>query len=67
MCARKKIPTEIVELYQSLPLGDCINLYRIQHANLNHQTRRVTQAIIGCKAIYGAEYKPNKGGANVQG
>ena len=49
----------VVELYQSLPVEQCIELYLMQHENMYTWQRRIILSIIGAKTVYKDGYKPN--------
>lgn len=49
----------VVELYQSLPIEQCVELYLMQYDNMNNWQRRTVLSIIGAKTVYKDGYKPN--------
>lgn len=49
----------VVELYQSLPVEQCVELYLMQHENMYTWQRRIILSIIGAKTVYKDGYKPN--------
>lgn len=49
----------VVELYQSLTIEQCIELYLRQYDNLNAWQRRSVLSIIGAKTVYKEKYRPN--------
>ena len=49
----------VVELYQSLTIEQCVELYLKQHDNLDYWQKRVVLSIIGAKTVYKDEYRPN--------
>ena len=49
----------VVELYQSLTIEQCVELYLKQHDNLDYWQKRVVLSIIGAKTVYKDEYMPN--------
>ena len=49
----------VVELYQSLPVEQCVELYLMQHDNMKPWQRRSVLSIIGAKTVYKDGYKPN--------
>ena len=51
-----KADKSILALHDSLPWEHCVELYRIQHDNLNRRTRFALRAMIGAKVIYGENY-----------
>jgi hypothetical protein len=51
-----KADRTVLALYDSLTLEQCLELYKVQHDNLNRKTRFALRAIIGAKVIYGENY-----------
>lgn len=51
-----KVDNTVCKLYKALTLEQCLELYRMQHDNLNKKTRFLLRTIIGAKIIYGANY-----------
>ena len=49
----------VIELYQSLPIEQCVELYLMQHENMYTWQRRIILSIIGAKTVYKDGYKPN--------
>lgn len=49
----------VIELYQSLPVEQCVELYLMQHENMYTWQRRIILSIIGAKTVYKDGYKPN--------
>ena len=49
----------VIELYQSLPVEQCVELYLMQHDNMKPWQRRSVLSIIGAKTVYKDGYKPN--------
>lgn len=49
----------IIELYQSLTIEQCVELYLRQYDNLKPWERRSVLSIIGAKTVYKEEYRPN--------
>ena len=49
----------VVELYQSLPVEQCVELYLMQHENMYTWQRRIILSIIGAKTVYKDGCKPN--------
>lgn len=49
----------IIELYQSLTIEQCVELYLRQYDNLNPWQRRTVLSIIGAKTVYKDEYRPH--------
>lgn len=49
----------VVELYQSLPVEQCVELYLMQHDNMKPWQRRSVLSIIGAKTVYKDKYRPN--------
>ena len=49
----------VVELYQSLPVEQCVELYLMQYDNMKPWQRRIILSIIGAKTVYKDGYKPN--------
>ncbi len=49
----------VIELYQSLPIEQCVELYLMQYDNMNNWQRRIILSIIGAKTVYKDGYKPN--------
>lgn len=49
----------VIELYQSLPIEQCVELYLMQYDNMNNWQRRTVLSIIGAKTVYKDGYKPN--------
>lgn len=49
----------VIELYQSLPVEQCVELYLMQHENMYTWQRRIILSIIGAKTVYKDVYKPN--------
>lgn len=49
----------VVELYQSLPVEQCVELYLMQYDNMNNWQRRSVLSIIGAKTVYKDKYRPN--------
>lgn len=49
----------VIELYQSLPIEQCVELYLRQYDNMNPWQRRTVLSIIGAKTVYKDEYRPN--------
>lgn len=49
----------VIELYQSLPIEQCVELYLMQYDNMNNWQRRIVLSIIGAKTVYKDGYKPN--------
>ncbi len=48
-----------ISLCQSLPIEQCIELYKKQHDNLTIKMRRIVLAVIGAKTVYGDTYTPS--------
>lgn len=61
LIARDNDMKTVVELYQSLPLDQCEQLYHMQKDNFGYHTKKAVLAIIGAKFIYKENYRP---GAN---
>lgn len=49
----------VVELYQSLTIEQCVELYLRQYDNLEYWQKRTILSIIGAKTVYKDEYRPN--------
>ena len=49
----------VIELYQSLPIEQCVELYLMQYDNMNNWQRRTVLSIIGAKTVYKDKYMPN--------
>ena len=49
----------VVELYQSLTIEQCVELYLRQYNNLEYWQKRTILSIIGAKTVYKDEYRPN--------
>lgn len=49
----------VIELYQSLPVEQCVELYLMQHDNMKPWQRRSVLSIIGAKTVYKEKYRPN--------
>lgn len=54
----KKEFQPVIELYQSLTIDQCVELYLRQYDNLNPWQRRTVLSIIGAKTVYKDEYRP---------
>lgn len=48
----------LVSLYQTLPIEQCVELYKKQHDNIPLVQRRAVLSVIGAKFVYGADYTP---------
>lgn len=57
--ADKKPDKNLVALYQSLTIEQCLQLYGQQHDNIDRKTRASILSVIGAKVIYGKDYVPN--------
>lgn len=51
----------LLELYDSLPVDQCIQLYHMQHDNVDYKTRYALRVMIATKYIYGDAYVSIKG------
>lgn len=49
----------IIELYQSLTIDQCVELYLQQHDNMENWQKKIVLSIIGAKTVYKDEYMPN--------
>ena len=49
----------VVELYQSLTIEQCVELYLRQYDNLEYWQKRTILSIIGAKTVYKDEYRPH--------
>ncbi len=49
----------VIELYQSLPVEQCVELYLMQYDNMKPWQRRSVLSIIGAKTVYKEKYRPN--------
>ncbi len=49
----------VIELYQSLPVEQCVELYLMQYDNMKLWQRRSVLSIIGAKTVYKEKYRPN--------
>lgn len=49
----------VIELYQSLPIEQCVELYLKQYDNLDYCQKRTILSIIGAKTVYKDEYRPH--------
>lgn len=49
----------VVELYQSLTIEQCVELYLRQYNNLEYWQKRTILSIIGAKTVYKDEYRPH--------
>lgn len=52
----KHADKSLLELYDSLPVDQCIQLYRMQHDNVDYKTRYALRVMIATKYIYGDAY-----------
>lgn len=52
----KHADMSLVNFYYELPLDQCIQLYKMQHDNVNRSTRFALRAMIAAKYIYGDAY-----------
>lgn len=52
----KHADTTLLEFYDTLPLDQCIQLYKMQHDNVDRKTRYAIRAMIAAKYIYGNAY-----------
>jgi hypothetical protein len=49
----------VIQLYQSLTLEQCIELYIQQHHNFTQWQKRSILSVIGAKTVYKDKYEPN--------
>lgn len=49
----------IIELYRSLTIDQCVELYLQQHDNMEQWQKKIVLSIIGAKTVYKDEYVPS--------
>lgn len=49
----------IIELYRSLTIDQCVELYLQQHDNMEQWQKKIILSIIGAKTVYKDEYVPS--------
>lgn len=57
--SKQEATEQIVELYQSLTIDQCKELYLRQKDNMSAKQRLLAKVIIGSKFVYGTNYIPN--------
>ena len=49
----------MLQLFQQLPLEQCIELFKTNYNNYSYQLRTKLYIIIGAKSVWGEKYEPN--------